>query len=172
VSEIQFPLKMDVIQSVLPHRFPFLLVDRVLDIQFPKKEPGKLSPQDMEGIRVKALKNVSINEPYLAGHFPNFPIVPGVLLLESMAQVGIFSIYPYVCHELDRFSKTVSVVLMGANEVKFRKPVVPGDRAEIETVVTRCRGKIWTFRGMVTVEGQKVMEAEILARMESGVDIF
>ena len=124
----------------LPHRYPFLLVDRVLSI---------------EGNRIVAMKNVSINEPYFQGHFPGHPIMPGVLQLEAMAQVaGIFMIKAQAADNQIAY-------FMAANNVKWRKPVVPGDVLIIEVEMTKSRGKIGKAACVCKVNGEIVSEAEV-----------
>src|ERR1700730_9418025 len=104
MAESQYRLNIDQIRTFLPHRAPFLLVDRVLEIH-PNGDLNDFSPENMVGIKVVALKNYTYNEPYVMGHFPNFSIVPGVLLLETMAQAASFSIYPYMIKDLARLSR-------------------------------------------------------------------
>ena len=163
----EFRLDINQIMKFLPHRAPFLFVDRVLEIE-PKGNLKAPVPAEMVGTRVVAQKNVSFNEGYFPGHFPEFPIVPGVLLIETMAQTASFSVYPYICHDLEAFAKEFKCVLVGVDAVRFRRPVVPGDVLKIETSVNRCRGKLWGFGCLVTVDGQKVAEAEVLANLETG----
>jgi 3-hydroxyacyl-[acyl-carrier-protein] dehydratase len=134
------------IQSVLPHRYPFLLVDRVLEV-----EPGK---------RIVALKNVTINEPFFAGHFPGRPVVPGVLLVEGMAQAGGLLLLGDVP---DRANKLL--LFAGIEEAKFRRPVVPGDQIRYEIEVLRLRSTYCKLAGKVTVEGQLAAEAVISSAM-------
>ncbi len=128
------------IMKWLPHRYPFLLVDRVLSI---------------EGNRIVALKNVSINEPYFQGHFPGHPIMPGVLQLEAMAQVA--GIHMIKAHAADN----QVAYFMAANAVKWRKPVLPGDVLIIEVEMTKARGKIGKANGVCKVNGEVVSEAEV-----------
>jgi UDP-3-O-[3-hydroxymyristoyl] N-acetylglucosamine deacetylase/3-hydroxyacyl-[acyl-carrier-protein] dehydratase len=134
------------IMKWLPHRYPFLLVDRVLSI---------------EGNRCVALKNVSFNEPYFQGHFPGHPIMPGVLQLEAMAQVaGIFMIKAMAADNQIAY-------FMAANNVKWRKPVVPGDVLIIEVEMTKARGKIGKANGVCKVNGEVVSEAEVTFLVQS-----
>ena len=134
------------IQSVLPHRYPLLLVDRVLEM-----EPRK---------RIVALKNVTNNEPYLVGHFPGRPVVPGVLLIEGMAQAGGL----LLLHDLpERGSKLV--YLASVDEVKFRRPVVPGDQVRYEVEVLRLRSLHCKLSARALVDGQLAAEAVIGSAM-------
>lgn len=162
----RYTLNVDQIQKFLPHRAPFLMVDRILDIR-PKGSLTDLSPANMTGTQVTGLKNLSFNEPYFRGHFPGFAIFPGVLMIEAMAQTASFSVYPYVEKDLEKFTRDFQCILVGVDGVRFRKPSVPGDSVKIETTVTKCRGKLWAFTCEATVDGQKVAEAELLANMIS-----
>ena len=134
------------ILSVLPHRYPLLLVDRVLEL-----EPRK---------RVVALKNVTINEPYFVGHFPGRPVVPGVLLIEGLAQAGGLLLLHDVA---DRDKKLVYFTAI--EEAKFRRPVVPGDQVRYELEVLRLRTLFCKLAGRVTVDGQLAAEAVISSAM-------
>lgn len=134
------------ILSVLPHRYPLLLVDRVLEM-----EPGK---------RIVAIKNVTINEPVFQGHFPGRPVMPGVLLIEGMAQAGGLLLLSDVP---DRDKKLV--YFASIEEAKFRRPVVPGDQIRYELEVLRLRSTYCKLAGKVTVEGQLAAEAVISSAM-------
>lgn len=140
--------KMDIewILSVLPHRYPILLVDRVLEIE-PKK-------------RIVAIKNVTINEPYFMGHFPGRPVVPGVLLVEGLAQAGGLLLLQDIP---DRERKLI--YFMGIEEAKFRRPVVPGDQVRYELEVLRLRSSYAKLAGKVLVDGQLCAEAVISSAM-------
>lgn len=139
---------MDVreIEGILPHRYPFLLLDRVVEIGEDK---------------VVALKNVSANEPFFQGHFPGHPVMPGVLIVEALAQAGAV-----LACKATNFDPTKQVIyFMAIDKVKFRKPVVPGDQLVLEVVPLRKGGAIWKMRGEAKVAGQVVTEAEFLATM-------
>jgi len=167
----EYQLTVEQIQKYLPHRPPFLMLDRVLEIE-PKGDLKCLTPATAVGIRVVAEKLVTINEPYFLGHFPGKPIMPGVLVVEAMAQAASMTLYPYVSDQLTRFADDFHVLLLGTDGVRFRKAVVPGDVLRLETVVTRCRAKIWVFQCEALVDGQKVAEAEIMANMVVSDEIF
>ncbi len=138
------------IMKFLPHRYPFILIDRVLRL-----EPGN---------EIVALKNVTINEPFFQGHFPQRPIMPGVLIVEAMAQAGGVLAYESMVPE----ERGAAVYFMGLDKVRFRKPVVPGDQLIFTVRVLRSRGKVIKAAGVATVEDQKVAEAELIASF--GVD--
>lgn len=133
------------IQKLLPHRYPFLLVDRVVEFQ--------------KGQKLVAFKNVTINEPFFQGHFPGHPVMPGVLILEALAQTT--AILAYKSEDMD--PAKVVTYLMGIDGARFRKPVVPGDRLQLEVEIIRHKGAIWKTKGTATVDGAKVAEAEFLA---------
>jgi UDP-3-O-[3-hydroxymyristoyl] N-acetylglucosamine deacetylase/3-hydroxyacyl-[acyl-carrier-protein] dehydratase len=132
------------IMQVLPHRYPFLLVDRILEIE--------------EGKRIVGLKNVTINEPFFQGHFPGHPIMPGVLIIESMAQVGGMLLMRSIA---DPASKVV--YFMSLDNIKFRRPVKPGDQLRLELELLQLRGKTCRMRGVASVDGQVATEAEMAA---------
>lgn len=134
----------DILQS-LPHRYPFLLVDRVLEVA-----PGE---------RIVALKNVTFNEPQFTGHFPDYPVMPGVLILEAMAQASAllagYTDPPAVKGKL--------VYFMSIDKARFRRPVVPGDQMRIEMTLLKRRRDVWRFSGQVLVDGHVAAEAEVMA---------
>ena len=130
------------IMKVLPHRYPFLLVDRVLEI-----DPGK---------RIVGIKNVTMNEPFFAGHFPGHPIMPGVLIVEAMAQVGGMLLMGAV-----EKPESKVVYFMSMDNVKWRKPVKPGDQLRCELEMTQIRGRVCKMRGVAKVDGDVVCEAEM-----------
>ena len=132
------------IQAILPHRYPFLLVDRIIEY-----EPHK---------RVVGIKNVTLNEPFFQGHFPGVPVMPGVLQIEAMAQAG-----GILASKAVSFDPTTHVMLfMAIDAVKFRKAVTPGDQLKIEVVPLR-KGKIFKMKGEIKVDGHVVSSAEFLA---------
>jgi beta-hydroxyacyl-ACP dehydratase FabZ len=130
----------------MPHRYPLLLVDRILEF-----EAGK---------RIVGLKNVTINEPFFPGHFPDHPIMPGVLVVEAMAQTGGL----LLMSEIENPEETV-VYFMSLDGVKWRKPVLPGDQLILEVELLKVRGPVCRMRGVGRVEGAKVAEATMMARM-------
>lgn len=132
------------IMKVLPHRYPFLLIDRIQELD--------------QGKRVVGIKNVTINEPFFQGHFPGRPIMPGVLIIEAMAQAGCVLAFKSLEETKDRL-----VYFMGIEKAKFRKPVVPGDQLQIEIDVMQRRPPYWKLKGIALVNGQKVCEAELMA---------
>jgi 3-hydroxyacyl-[acyl-carrier-protein] dehydratase len=135
------------IMSLLPHGYPFLLVDRILEI-----EPGK---------RIVGIKNVTYNEPFFPGHFPGRPIMPGVLIVEAMAQTAGVLAFKSIPEEGQR----KPVLFLGLDNVRFRKPVVPGDQLRMELEITRHRQAIWGFKGKAFVEDKVVAEADLLAML-------
>ncbi len=159
-----YSLNINEIQKFLPHRIPFLLIDRILEIH-PVGDIESAPLAAAKGTKVVALKNVTYNEPYFQGHFPGFAIVPGVLLIETMAQAASFSVYPSLAQDVSSLSRDFQCVLVGVDRARFRKPVIPGDTLRIETEVMKCRGKLWTFACNIFVEKQRVAEAEILANL-------
>ena len=139
---------LDILQimSILPHRYPFLLIDRVVEIERMK--------------RIVAIKNVTLNEPHFQGHFPDYPIMPGVLMVEAMAQAGGALLLTEIP---DRESKLM--VFTGIESAKFRRPVTPGDQLRIEVTVLNWRTRAVKMQGMITVEGKLVCEATITCQL-------
>ncbi len=140
-------LDIQAIMGLLPHRYPILLVDRVLDYE-PKQW-------------IKGLKNITANELIFQGHFPKRPVFPGVLIVEAMAQCGGC----LVMQEFDDLSKKV-IYFMAIDGVKFRKPVVPGDQLVMEVKVLSFKSRICKLRGEAFVDGQKVAEAEFMSMLQ------
>jgi beta-hydroxyacyl-ACP dehydratase FabZ len=148
MSEPVSQLGIQEIMEILPHRYPFLLVDRILLV-----EPGK---------KIVGLKNVTINEPFFEGHFPVFPIMPGVLLIEAMAQVGgILAI----CSGQDKTGRIP--YFMGIDRARFRHPVGPGDTLNITVTTRNVRGSSWKMQGEIHVNEKLVCEAEIMAMIRA-----
>lgn len=133
------------IQGLIPHRYPFLLVDRIVEMK--------------EGESAVGLKNVSFNEPHFQGHFPQYPIMPGVLIVEAMAQTS----GALVVKTLGEKAEGKIVFFMSIDEAKFRKPVVPGDALYIHVDVIKGRGAIWKFKGVAKVDGKIHAEAVFTA---------
>ncbi len=141
-------LDVEAIQRILPHKPPFLLIDRVVE-----HEKGK---------RLVAWKSVTVGEPFFAGHFPGHPVMPGVLVLEAMAQASALLVI------LDLPPEEVAskvTYLMGIDAARFRRMVVPGDRLELEVEVVKSKGAVWKTRGTARVDGQVAAEAEYLAML-------
>ena len=135
------------IQRILPHRYPFLLVDRIIEIDL--------------GKRIVGIKNVSVNEPFFQGHFPGYPVMPGVLIIEAMAQVGGVLAFKSVEEKMDISGKLV--YFAGIDKAKFRKPVFPGDQIRFELEVIHVKEPYWKLKGLALVDGKKVCEAELMA---------
>ena len=131
--------------KLLAHRYPFLLIDRVVEV--------------IPGDKITALKNVTINEPFFQGHFPGRPIMPGVLIIEAMAQAG--GILAYLTGSEEQRNRLI--YFMGMDKVKFRKPVVPGDQIIFEAKILKFRSKAAKMHGTATVDNQLVAEAELMA---------
>ncbi len=133
------------IMATLPHRYPFLLVDKVLSC-----EPDK---------SIVAIKNVSVNEPHFCGHFPQSPVMPGVLMIEALAQAAGILIYKTI-HTLP--TKENWFYLVGVDNARFKRIVVPGDQLRLEVEIVKVRRDIWKFQGTATVEGELACSAEIM----------
>ncbi len=131
------------IAALLPHRFPFQFIDRVLEFD--------------DGARIVALKNVSINEPYFRGHFPEQPLMPGVLICEALAQAGALLAHG----STDGVGPGRVCVLAGLDHVRFRRPVLPGDQLHLEVVLQKRRRPLWRMSGMARVGAQLAAEAEL-----------
>lgn len=130
------------IQNMIPHRYPFLMVDRIVEM-----EPN---------VRAVGIKNVTVNEPFFQGHFPGNPIMPGVLIVEAMAQLaGVLA--------FSSGMQSSSVYFMSIEKAKFRKPVVPGDQVKLEIKVLQQRGNVWRFSGLALVDDKVVSESEFTA---------
>lgn len=141
---------IQLIQRILPHRYPFLLVDKVVDIQGTSAACG--------------IKNVTMNEPHFQGHFPGLPVMPGVTIVEAMAQTAAVM----VGATLGMADKQMKVFFMSIDRCKFRRKVIPGDVLEMQMTTLRGKpgGKVWKFEGLATVEGEPAAEAEFTAMMD------
>lgn len=138
------------IMSILPHRYPLLLIDRVIEIE--------------RKARIVAIKNVTINEPHFQGHFPDFPIMPGVLIIEAIAQAGgALLLTEFSQHDRD----TKLMVFTGIDNARFRKPVVPGDQVRIEVKVLNWRPTVVKLHGTATVDGKLACEATLMCALTS-----
>jgi 3-hydroxyacyl-[acyl-carrier-protein] dehydratase len=141
-KELQKMLDINQIQEIIPHRHPFLLIDRILEVDAGKKAVG--------------LKNVTVNEPFFAGHFPGFPVMPGVLIVEALAQVGAVAIL--MC---DQYRGKLAM-FAGINEFRFRGQVYPGDTLQLEVEITRMKGIVGKGQATAKVDGKVVAEGEIM----------
>ncbi|QDY69330.1 3-hydroxyacyl-ACP dehydratase FabZ [Qingshengfaniella alkalisoli] len=148
MSETPTSADIDLIQKVIPHRYPFLLVDKVRDIVPSKSAVG--------------IKNVTMNEPQFTGHFPSVPVFPGVLMVEALAQTSAV----LVGLSLDLVDKGALVYFMGIDKCKFRRKVGPGDVMELHVETLRGGGKVWKFAGRATVDGQLACECEFSAMID------
>ena len=138
-------LDINEIRGILPHRYPFLLVDRIVEL---------------EADRVVGIKNVTANEPFFQGHFPDFPVIPGVLIIEAMAQAAGVLVLKSIP---DRANKLV--LLVAVENARFRKPVVPGDTLRMEMKVIKRKASVAKMAGVATVDGVVVAEAEVMCKL-------
>src|SRR5580704_3606808 len=142
------PEKLDIggLMQILPHRYPLLLIDRVVELERAK--------------RIVAIKNVTINEPFFDGHFPNFPIMPGVLIVEAMAQAGAVLLFTEITERDDKL-----LLFTGIERARFRRPVTPGDQLRIEVDVLAYRGTAGRLQGKAFVDGKLACEAVVTCRL-------
>jgi 3-hydroxyacyl-[acyl-carrier-protein] dehydratase len=144
-------IEIDEILTLIPHRYPFLLVDRIVEFELEK--------------RIVGIKNVTFNEPFFPGHFPGKPIMPGVLIIEALAQTGgilAFKSFPNLKGDV-RF--------VGIDNARFRRPVTPGDQLKLELEVVKHRREIWVFDAQAHVDGKKVAEAQIMATLQEEKEV-
>ena len=139
---MKLPLGAVEIRALIPHRYPFLLVDRVDEL-----EPG---------VRAVGIKNVTQNEPFFEGHFPEYPVMPGVLIVEAMAQVGAVGVMA-----VEEYRQKLAL-FAGIDGVRFRRQVVPGDVLRMEVEISRLKGQIGRGKGRATVDGERVCEADLM----------
>lgn len=139
------------IMQVLPHRYPFLLVDKILEL-------------DLENLKIKAIKNVTINEEFFNGHFPHFPVMPGVLIIEAMAQVGAYMMIKKI--QKEGIDGNYTVLFAGIDNAKFRKPVRPGDQIVFEVEGINIKKSMGKIKGVAKVDGQVVAEATLMAALK------
>lgn len=138
-------MEINEIRQFLAHRYPFLLVDRVLEVT-----PGE---------SIRCIKNVTVNEPHFTGHFPDFPIMPGVLIIEAMAQAtGLLGFRTMG----EKPQTDMLYILAGVDKVKFRRQVVPGDQLELRATLSKKKGKIWIFDTEALVDGKKAASAQLM----------
>ena len=145
---MDLPLRYEDIIRILPHRYPFLLVDKIIEMEI--------------GKRVVGIKNVTANEPFFQGHFPGNPIMPGVLIIEAMAQVGGVLARLSIPNVMER-GEMGEIFFVSMDKVKFRKPVVPGDQIRFEAEALRTGSRIWKMAGKAFVDGDLVAEANLVA---------
>ncbi len=139
---MKLPLMANEIRKLIPHRYPFLLVDRIEEL-----EPG---------VRAVGIKNVTQNEPFFEGHFPDYPVMPGVLIVEAMAQVGAVGVMA-----VEEYRRKLAL-FAGIDGVRFRRQVVPGDTLTMEVEIERLKGSVGRGKGKATVGGERVCEAELM----------
>lgn len=145
---LEKPLPWDILEimSILPHRYPFLLIDRIVELE--------------RRSRIVAIKNVTLNEPQFTGHFPDYPIMPGVLMIEALAQAGGTMLLIEIPDREDKL-----MLFTGINDAKFRRPVVPGDQVRLEVKVLHWRARAVRMLGTATVDGKLVCEATIMCQL-------
>lgn len=153
-ENVEFPMDIKRILNCIPHRYPFLLVDRVVSC--------------VPNERIHAYKNVSFNEPFFAGHFPGLPVMPGVLIMEALAQAGALMV---LCSwPKDKVDDAI-FLFSGMENVKFRQPVVPGDRLDLKCVMARQKLQLWKMSGRALVDGRLAAQCELTAAMTRRGDL-
>jgi len=148
---MKLPLNYQDIVKLLPHRYPFLMIDRVIKIELGKK--------------IVAIKNVTINEPFFIGHFPDTPIMPGVLIVEAMAQAGGI-LARLTLSDGSEPEENTAIYFMSIDKVKFRKPVIPGDQLRLEVEPLRIGSRVWKLQGKAFVEDELVAEGIFAAALK------
>lgn len=141
-------LNINQIRKILPHRYPFLLVDRVEEIDF--------------GKTIHAIKNVSVNEPFFPGHFPEYPVFPGVLIMESLAQAAAILTFASASEEDTKGAADDLYLFAGIDNARFKRPVMPGDRMELFVEMTASKRGIYKYKAVAKVDGQVVAEADLM----------
>ncbi len=141
-------LNIQQIRKILPHRYPFLLVDRVEDIEF--------------GQRIHAIKNVTVNEPFFPGHFPEYPVFPGVLIMEALAQAAAILTFASASEEETKQAADDLYLFAGIDNARFKRPVMPGDRLELFAEMTANKRGIYKYKAVAKVDGQVVAEADLM----------
>lgn len=141
-------LNVHQIRKILPHRYPFLLVDRVEDIEF--------------GQRIHAIKNVTVNEPFFPGHFPEYPVFPGVLIMEALAQAAAILTFASASEEETKQAADDLYLFAGIDNARFKRPVMPGDRLELFAEMTANKRGIYKYKAVAKVDGQVVAEADLM----------
>ena len=141
-------LNVHQIRKILPHRYPFLLVDRVEDI--------------VHGQRIHAIKNVTVNEPFFPGHFPEYPVFPGVLIMEALAQAAAILTFASASEEETKQAADDLYLFAGIDNARFKRPVMPGDRLELFAEMTANKRGIYKYKAVAKVDGQVVAEADLM----------
>lgn len=141
-------LNVHQIRKILPHRYPFLLVDRVEDIDF--------------GKTIHAIKNVTVNEPFFPGHFPEYPVFPGVLIMEALAQAAAILTFASASDEETKQAADDLYLFAGIDNARFKRPVMPGDRLELFAEITASKRGIYKYKAVAKVDGQVVAEADLM----------
>ena len=141
-------LNIQQIRKILPHRYPFLLVDRVEDIEF--------------GQRIHAIKNVTVNEPFFPGHFPEYPVFPGVLIMEALAQAAAILTFASASEEETKQAADDLYLFAGIDNARFKRPVMPGDRLELFAEMTANKRGIYKYKAVAKVDGLVVAEADLM----------